>query len=61
MNLNANDVKNMSKEELDELNKKLGVEVMKKFLMFHLAKWGIICGSVYIAKRIVKQMEKSAA
>lgn len=51
MDYTYRDIQNMSDEEVGELNRELGAKVLKKFLIFHGLKWGLIFGLSYAARK----------
>lgn len=57
MNFTYRDIKNMSDAEVAELNKTLGKKALKKFLLFHLAKWGLIIGVTRVLRKLSSRTE----
>jgi hypothetical protein len=54
MNPSFDEIKNMSDEEVAEMNKKLAGKVVGKFLLLHTVKWVVIVGSIYAARKFLE-------
>lgn len=53
--LTVEDIQNMSNEEVSELNRKLGMRVLMKFLLFHAIKWVAIFSAVHLSKKVIEK------
>lgn len=56
--LDIEEIRNMTDEEVSELNRQLGKQALKKFALLMGAKWVLIFGSMYIYRKIMEREAK---
>lgn len=53
--ISVDDIKNMSDEEIRELNRKLGMKALKRFALIMGIKWVLIIGTSYISRKLIER------
>jgi hypothetical protein len=53
--LTIEEIKNMSDEEVAELNKRLGMQVLKRYALFQIIKWAVIFGSIHATRKLLEK------
>lgn len=57
---NAEEIQNMSDEDVAEMNNQLAKKAVKNFLTIQMVKWGLILGVSYGARKWAQRKAKEA-